>query len=427
MKRQTVAKKPPMGWNSFDCFGWSVTEKELLANVEYLDRHLKAYGWEYIVVDFCWSCPGSDSRPSPNQTEGFSPLLAMDEYGRLIPDESRFPSSAGGKGFAPLAEYVHEKGLKFGIHIMRGIPKQAVAQNTPVKGTRVGAKEIAKTDNGCEWLNHMNGLDLSVPEAQNYLDSLFELYESWGIDFIKVDDLSFPYYTDEIEGYNKAISACTREIVFSTSPGETLVTNGSHIQKNANMWRVSKDFWDDWTALKAQFRRLRDWSPYRTAGSWPDADMLPLGHISLRGPMNAPRFTCFTLDEQKTMMTLWAMAKSPLMLGGNLPDNRPQDLQLITNALILKINQESVGNRELYHDEHTAIWAAESKDGKEQYLALFNLADEARTVSFLLRQVYTPVPDVLYNIWEQCEEPVAQSMISKEIPAHGTVCYCIRR
>lgn len=383
MNNQT-ALRPPMGWNSFDCFGWSVTEEEFKSNVDYMEQYLKEYGWEYAVLDFCWYTPGMNSDPNPHQTPDFKPRLAMDEYGRLIPSEDRFPSAADGAGLAPLAAYVHEKGLKFGLHIMRGIPKQAVAENTPVFGSDYHASDFARTDNSCIWLNYMNGLDMKKGGAQEYLDSLFELYADWGVDYIKIDDLSYPYYADEIEGYHLAMERCKRPMVFSTSPGETTLNKAEHISRNAAMWRICADFWDNWEALKSQFERFHNWTPYRGPDSWPDGDMLPLGHISLRGPMKEPRYSNFTKNEAITMMSLWCIGKSPLMMGGNLPDNDEFTKSLLTNRKAIDMNQRGVSPYQLFSSGKSVIWASSGEDGTEKYLALFNLTEEELTISLSL-------------------------------------------
>ena len=136
----------PMGWNSWDCYGAAVTEDIVRKNADFMAKHLKKYGWEYITVDIQWYEPNV-------KTHEYTPFakLCIDEYSRVIPAENRFPSSAGGKGFAPLAEYVHSLGLKFGIHIMRGIPRQAVYERTKIKGTDKTAADVAKTDSICAW------------------------------------------------------------------------------------------------------------------------------------------------------------------------------------------------------------------------------------------------------------------------------------
>ena len=177
-----------MGWNSWDCYGASVTEKELMQNADFVAEHLKAHGWEYIVCDIQWYEPTADS----SHYHAFADLC-MDEYGRLLPAVNRFPSAAGGKGFGPIADYIHSRGLKFGIHIMRGIPRQAVFQNTPVKGTDYTARQVAHPSSVCCWNTDMYGVDAARPGAQAYYDSIIELYASWGVDFIKVDDICVKY------------------------------------------------------------------------------------------------------------------------------------------------------------------------------------------------------------------------------------------
>lgn len=251
-QENNLAQAPPMGWNSYNCFGATVTESEVKANADMMAVHLKDFGWEYIVVDYCWSYPFIGALNNPPQTESFEPNLSMDEYGRLLPALDRFPSAANGNGFKPLADYVHSKGLKFGIHVMRGIPRQAVAWKTPVLNASVNAAEIADTSSICRWLDHMYGVDGSRQGAQEYYDSLLQLYAEWGVDYIKVDDMIAPIYHQwEIEAIRKAIDKTNREIVFSLSPGNNVpIIHAKHLQQHSNLWRISADFWDEWPQLK---------------------------------------------------------------------------------------------------------------------------------------------------------------------------------
>ena len=235
MNKNDFAKNPPMGWNSWDCYGASVTEEDLIRNADYMAEHLKPYGWEYVVCDIQWSEPTADSTAYHAFAE-----LCMDEYGRLMPSPNRFPSAADGKGFKPIADYIHSKGLKFGIHIMRGIPRQAVAKNVPIKGTDVHARDIAHTASICAWNSDMYGLNPVAVGAQAYYDSLFELYASWGVDFVKVDDICVVYrrinqdydYSgrEEIEMIAAAIQHCGRDIVLSLSPGPAMVEQADHLR-----------------------------------------------------------------------------------------------------------------------------------------------------------------------------------------------------
>ncbi|WP_445725694.1 glycoside hydrolase family 27 protein, partial [Flavobacterium sp.] len=304
------ALKPPMGWNSWDCFGTNVTEQEVKENAEFIAKNLKQYGWEYVVVDLGWYGPEIDNHNY--KTENIPQLI--DEYGRLIPDPIRFPSSVNGAGFKPLADYIHSLGLKLGIHIMRGIPVQAVQQETNVKGTNVTADQISYNSERCPWFNSLRTLDFSKPEAQNYYNSIFELYAQWGVDYIKADDINAwsevhrssgsptgegsPYRIDDIEGMAKAIDNCGRDIVFSISPGGPETTIINHLRNHANLWRISADFWDEWGSLKMQMNRCATWAPFVTEGHWPDADMLPLGDLPRGESGGINRVSNFTNDEQ---------------------------------------------------------------------------------------------------------------------------------
>src|SRR5690606_17067168 len=190
------------------------TEAEVRANAEFMAAHLLEYGWRYVVVDIQWYEPYA-------QAGGYRPYapLTMDEYGRLMPASNRFPSTAGGAGFKPLADEIHDLGLLFGIHIMRGIPRQAVEQNLPVFNSEYFAADIADTNSVCAWNTDMFGLDMHKPGAQDYIDSIIQLYAAWGVDFIKADNMLDPYHAAEIAGYSQEIQRCGRDIVFSLSPG----------------------------------------------------------------------------------------------------------------------------------------------------------------------------------------------------------------
>jgi hypothetical protein len=361
------AERPPLGWNSWDCFGTTVTEAQTREHADYMAAHLARFGWEYVVVDIQWYEPRAD---------GFAyrdgAALTMDGWGRLLPAENRFPSAAGGVGFRALADHVHAKGLKFGIHLMRGIPRQAVAANLPILGTDRHAADIADRERVCSWNPDMYGVDMSKPGAQEYYDSVFALIASWGVDYVKVDDLSRPYHANqaEVEAIRRAIDRTGRPMVLSLSPGETALTAAEHVKTHANLWRISDDFWDNWPALLEQFGRLEKWNPHRGPGHWPDADMLPLGVLE-RGK----RTTQFTPDEQRTMLTLWCIARSPLMIGADLTKLDAATLALLTNPEVLAVNQSSLGNRPLFSRDGLVGWVAGVPGSTDKYLALFNTRD----------------------------------------------------
>jgi hypothetical protein len=362
------AAKPPMGWNSWDCYGPTVTEAEVKANADYMADKLKAHGWEYVVVDIRWYVE-NDKPGGYNQTD---PRFTMDEYGRYTPAVNRFPSAEGGKGFRPLADYIHAKGLKFGIHLMRGIPVKAVNERTRVLGIDgVTAADIYSERDQCRWLRDNYTIEADRRGAQEYFNSVMQLYASWGIDYIKIDDLSRPYHDQEIEMIRKAIDATGRPIVLSMSPGATPLEQAEHAKAHANLWRISDDFWDNWPALYAQFERCKNWAPHSGPGHWPDADMLPFGKI-VRPERGPERMSGFTQDEQYTVMTLWSMFRSPLMFGGDLPSNDDFTLKLITNDEVLAVNQHSTGGRELWNRDGLVAWVADVPNSRDKYVAFFN-------------------------------------------------------
>lgn len=364
------ALTPPMGWNSWDCFGPSVVESEVKANADFMAANLKQYGWEYIVVDIRWYV---DNQTTGQYNAFSNSTFIYDEYGRYLPSPTRFPSSKNGAGFKPLADYVHGLGLKFGIHIMRGVPKVAVTNKLPIKGLPgKNASDIYSTALQCTWLQDNWTIDANKAGAQEYYNSILDLYASWGVDFIKVDDLSRPYHKAEIEMLRKAIDQTGRKILLSMSPGATPLDEHLSAKDNANMWRTVDDFWDNWSQLNYQFGVSANWAKYIAPGAWPDADMLPLGHLSIRGERGVDRYTNFTRDEQYTLMTLWTIFKSPLMFGGHLPDNNAFTDSLLTNEKVLYMHKYSVDNEQATNKEDIITWSANDPYNGEKYIAVFN-------------------------------------------------------
>ena len=368
-KHMDWAKTPPMGWNSWDCFGCSVTEDEVKANADYMAKHLKQYGWQYIIVDIQWYEPKSNINSRDPYSYPRKLDTNIDEFGRVRPAANKHPSSVDTKSLKPLADYVHSLGLKFGIHMMRGIPKMAYERNTPIKGTKYTAQDIADTSSTCPWNPDMYGVDMDKPGAQEYYNSIFNLIATWGVDYVKIDDLSRPYHQPEVTAIRNAIDQCGRPIVFSTSPGATPLSAGPHVSQHANLWRISDDFWDQWQLLKDQFERLDNWSKWCDDGHYPDADMLPLGNIRSR---SQDGWTRFTKTEQKTMMTTWAIVRSPLMMGGHMPNNDEYTLSLLTNDEMLYVNQNSTKGRQLFRNDDLVAWVAEDRNSSDLFIALIN-------------------------------------------------------
>lgn len=353
-----------MGWNSWDCFGTTVTEAQFKANASVMAKDLLRVGYDTATVDIQWYEPqatGFDYKPGAK--------LTLDGYGRLLPALNKFPSSAGGAGFKTLANWTHKQGLKFGIHLMRGIPRQAVEANMPILGTSLRARDIANVSDMCSWNPDMYGVDMGKPGAQEYYDSVFRQIASWGVDLVKVDDLSRPYEAHrlEIEGIRRAIDRSERKIILSMSPGETPVSEHAHAAEHANIWRISDDFWDSWPALLSQFERLRKWSEVRVDGTWPDADMLPLGTLA-----HGSRKTNFSIDEQRTLMTLWGIARSPLIIGADLSVADPALLNLLRQKEVVAMNQFGKAPKFVSEQDGLVTWTTVDTRNGDRYVAVFN-------------------------------------------------------
>ncbi|RYG43815.1 alpha-galactosidase, partial [bacterium] len=371
------------GWNSWDCFGTTLTESQAKAQADAMARILKPHGWNYFTVDIQWYEP--DAR-GHFYKEGAP--LAMDAHSRLVPAETKFPSAKAGRGFKPLADYIHGKGLKFGIHIMRGIPRQAVRENTPLMGTTARAADIADRSSVCTWNPDMYGVDMRKPGAQAYYDSLFAMYAAWGVDLVKVDDIARPYDATqraEIEAIRRAIDKTGRPIVLSLSPGDTPIERGDHVNRHANMWRISDDFWDRWEPLYGMFDRLDRWTEFRKPGAWPDADMLPFGIVEFNRP------TRFTRDEQTLCMTLWSIARSPLILGADMTRLDAFTVDLLTNDEVLAVNRRSTGGRQVSRSNDSIVWTADIPGSQDKYVALFNVRSEKPTYDLSKALYRSPV------------------------------------
>ena len=379
-----LAPTPPMGWNSWDSFGLSVTEAEFKANADWLAHNLKQYGWQYVVVDEGWYLKNPSAKPATFE-------FTMDSNGRYLPATGRFTSAGKDAGFKPLADYVHGMGLKFGIHIIRGIPKGAVTKGLPIANSSFRAADAADTSDTCPWNADNYGVKYT-PAGQAYYDSLSKLYASWGLDYIKVDCIaSGPYKGDEIRMIRQALEHAGRPIVLSLSPGPAPLDKANELQQLAQLWRISGDVWDHWLydpkisysqSVLQQFPVAASWSRYVGQGHWPDADMLPIGYLGPRPGAGSARETRLTHDEQRTLITAWTIFRSPLFMGGNLVKADEWTKSLLTNEEVIAVNQHSTGQHEAMNDGKKVIWITRNEAGSAAYVALFNLSDERQTIAY---------------------------------------------
>ncbi len=418
-----LSATPPMGWNSWDSYGLTINEAEYKANADWLAKHLKRFGWQYAVVDEGWYLANPESGGKPAWQ------FTLDQESRYLPAPNRFPSAAQGAGFKPLADYAHALGVKFGLHIIRGIPREAVTKNLPIAGSSYHAADAADTSDTCSWNPDNYGVKDNAA-GQAYYDSLAKLYASWGLDFIKVDCISSrPYKASEIHMISAALKKTGRPIILSLSPGPASLAVADDVRRYAQMWRISDDFWDYWNpmpdqpwvqTLRGQFATAVAWASYVGPGHWPDADMLPIGYIGPRPGLGAARPTRFTHDEQRTLLTFWSIMRSPLILGGDLPRSDGWTTSLLTNPEVIAVDQHSTGNRPLVTTNALVIWSARPEDGRGQYLAIFNRGESAQDIQMDWNEVGLVLAKAykLRDLWERKDLGSATSL-KLSLPPHA--------
>jgi alpha-galactosidase len=460
---QRSIQSPPMGWNSWDAYGLTITEAQFRANVSVLKTKLLPFGWRYAVIDEGWFFENPEARSTPEKLH-----YAIDPYGRYVPVPARFPSAKPAPGplyadsgtgavplyklpatiedtsFAELGRWVHAQGLQFGIHIVRGIPRASVERNLPVEGSAFHAQDLADQTDACPWDPTNWGIKNNAA-GQAWYDSLLRQYAAWGVDLLKVDCIAdHPYKEDEIRMIRRAIDKTGRPMVLSLSPGPTALEHAPAVSELATMWRISEDVWDVWDSkpgvtfpqsLKGQFARAQAWSELDIApGHWPDLDMLPLGELRPSPGWGDPRHTRLTPGEQRTLLTLWAMKQSPLILGANLTLLDDATLRLLTNRDLLRIDQQGEGGGHIQLDDHSdlRVWAARvRKSGAEKtVIALFNLGDTPLHVDrsvkdlYLVRAAEPAVADV-FNVWTG--QPLGRiHRVQATLPPHGCLLLMVR-
>ncbi|SKC50753.1 Alpha galactosidase A [Krasilnikoviella flava] len=433
---RAAASRPPMGWNSWDSYGTTVTEDEVLANARFLADHdggaLAAAGWDTVVVDIQWYEPTA----RPGGYNDAAPVL-FDDQGFLQPVPARFPSSVGGHGFAPLAAAVHDLGLRFGIHLMRGIARRAVEADLPVPGTPYRTGEIADTTSTCAWNSDCYGLRHDHPGAQPWLDAMVDHVVGWGVDFLKVDDMLAPYHRDAVEALSLAVRRAElrhgRRVVVSLSPGTELsLAHLEHLREHADMWRVSDDLWDRWPDVEAQLGRMARWAPHSGPAGWADADMLPLGRIGVRAERGEPRHSLLTTDERRAMLSLWCLARSPLFVGGDLPTSDAATVADLAHPGVLEVAHRSAGGRELLREgepgAETVVWGAATDDASARWVGVFSTAAEARRVRVRAASAGLPgCPAAVVDVWTGEHVRLlpadaatgGDTVLDVEVPAHG--------
>jgi hypothetical protein len=401
-KKQIIAQTPPLGWNSFDSYGVNIYEEVAMKEIDAFIEKFAPHGYEYFVIDNGWF-----ASPKSQMFKGYlvpvadktNPVeVTVNEYGIPVPSKQYFPN-----GLKPMIDKLHAKGLKFGVHLMRGIPRIAVEKNLPIKGTKFTAKDIHTTFNDCTWCIFMHGVDMTKPGSQEYYNSVFKQFAEWEIDFVKVDDVT--HFAAEIEGYVKAIENCGRPIVLSLSAGGTSNVKYLETYRKTNMVRTTPDIWDEQIALERSFESMRKWQGLEQPGFWPDLDMIPFGELCIlrrpelkeRNPnqtleefMGKMHHWCkFTNAQKETFITQRAIAASPIMIGGSMISMDDHSYKLLTNPEMLACVKNGVHGKLFHAENQIELWSApignNERWGFQEYMfkngwaAFFNRSDKAQT------------------------------------------------
>lgn len=423
-----------MGWNSFDSYGVYLHEEAALANLEAMAEKLKPHGYEYFVIDNGWFGEYELQEGTLFPAEKHADDIRINEFGHFLPSKVYFPN-----GLKPIADRCHELGLKFGVHLMRGIPRKAYELDLPVKGTPYTARDIANTDpaENCTWCNYCYAVDMSKPGAQEWYDGLIQHIADMGVDFIKYDDI-VPH-PDEVEAVAKAIRKTGKPIMLSLSPGNTVDPNAIKQFKHANMLRVTEDVWDEQKYIDACFAAWRKWQGKEEPGFWIDMDMIPFGQLQLMSPpgtnaaktvmdkgdialagKGTTRWSQLTKPQMETFITMRALAASPLMMGGDLPTLDEFSLKLITDPEMIACNQNGVMGSLVLDEDGLETWKVGKKDStKEGWLGVFNRLDREVKFEITDRRIGLPSTDYqLTNIWAEKPANFGETIA---LPPHGVL------
>ena len=411
---------PPCGWNSFDCFFGAVTEAQALANLELFVQKLKPAGYEYFCIDAGWYADGSMADHAALRRAGQFRPMHVDEFGRFVSSPVNFP-----RGLEYISKKCHESGVKFGVHMMRGIPLPALEKNTPVKGTGYRARDIYDPDNNCHWCQYWVAAKADHPGTAAFYRSEIEyLADHLEVDFIKLDDVT--EHPDHVRLFAEAVDSVERPILLSLSPGnETCLENWKVFEKYANMVRITPDVWDN---DQTNLLKLQRWYEFQAAGSsrcWLDLDMLPLGRLltglspDVLGSSNpGERQSRMTPRGKRVMMMMMALSRSPLFFGGDLPGTPQADIDLAIHPEVLACNRRGEGGRRTSLVRHLDIRRSEDVSSPGHgWIGIFSLSPRDRHVFVTPDQLgFDRIPE-MHDIWNDCTvRPDASGRIEFYLP-----------
>jgi hypothetical protein len=375
---------PVLGYSTWSALRFNVNaaadEAEALA---LQTSGLEALGYTYVNQDDGWyGCPGSQG---PD----------VDGYGRWVTDSQSFPPGVGGEnGIAVVADYVHGLGLKFGIYVTPGISKQAVAAHTPVLGTHYTADQIATTRSEANYnCSGMVGLNYQSPGAQAFVNSVVDEFAQWGVDFIKLDGIQ-DHNAPDIRAWSGAIRQSGRPMQLDVTEGRFGVGLANTLDRYATQWEQSTDIecygcesggsypLTDYSNVALRFNALAKWRNHSGSrfGGYIDFDSVEIGNCADDG---------LSLPARETVLSLWALASSPLLIGADLTNLCSTDLNLLKNTAVLSLDQDGITASRIIHN-HGGRVVAKSVGARDAVVGLFNTGEATQTMSSSTSLLHLP-------------------------------------
>lgn len=401
-----IALTPPMGWNSWNCWGSTVSQEKVLSSARALvEQGMADYGWTYINIDDGWQGKRGGELNSIQPNEKFSDMKA-------------------------LADQLHSMGLKLGIYSGPWVSTYAGHAGTHSdnpEGTYPWIEEgwcdenmrMTLPDDPRRFVRrrHWRHGEYSWAEADA------KQWAEWGVDYLKYDwKPNDMYYTREMA---EALKSCGRDIVYSISNSAPF-SDAYTISNLAQCWRTTGDIRDTWQSIYSiGFEQQERWAAFHGPGHWGDADMLVVGMVG--GWKTTPRFSQLTPDEQYTHITLWAMLASPMLIGCDLAKIDDFTRSLLCNFEVNDILQDPLGMRAMpfYRDEKHAVYVKILEDG-DLAVALFNISEEPLTIEIEPRALgLWEKPAMVRDVWRQRVVTYVYpgDTFSTDVAPHGTALY----
>jgi hypothetical protein len=408
-----VGLTPLMGWSTWNVPGTHPTAANVEAAASALKNSgLAGVGYQYVNLDDFWyQCPGSQGP-------------AVDQYGRWVIDATKFPSSVSLNGIQAVANYVHSLGLKFGLYVTPGISKQAVAQNTQIEGTPYTADQIAEPSVRENNYNcgGMVGIDYSKPGAQQFINSWADEFASWGVDYLKLDGVG-SFDIPDVQAWSSALRQTGRPIHFELS-NSLNINYASAWEQYSNGWRTGGDIQcycgnpyplTRWSSVASRFNQVAAWAPYGGPGAFNDYDSVTLG--------SGPAVEGLSYTEEQSMMSLWALAASPLVINADMTSLDPTDLSMLKNPDVISVDQDAIDASRISDTSTSQIFAKTEKNG-DAVVGLFNTSGSPETISTTASVLgMAPGTDYLLdNLWTH-NSTETTGVISAEVPSHGVALF----